>query len=623
MNLKKKIILLLFVVFAAKIMMAGAPPAETASKPFHGSTCRTDFGSYAVSDGSSPEVVSDFITRHIPNLQGKQASLQLVFSNTSPGGYHYTFCQVYNGIPVFGSEVMVNVSRKNQVYSIFDDSYDMSKWKVNLTNFDHQNVAAYQSYLKQYFAGDISQISKTVIAYDESTSTPEFCQLVNLRDQAGHQREVLMARDRIIYEHDACMYHAPPPPVDSLVTGMVFRPDPLTTAHTVYYGPFLGVDSMFQNFNDADTPALNLQRVQESFYATYDNGVFSLSNQYVQLVQLNSDPTPPVTSTTPTFNYTRSQNGFLDVMVYYHLNVMRSYIHGLGFNAGDNLVMPDSHALTIDNDYFNPPNNIFYGTGNVPDCQDADVIIHEYTHFLSWNSNHSNGTGASSQRNSVDEGSADYNGTSYSASIDTFGWYKMFTWDGHNQYWPGRSVNDPTVYPAVPTAPGLNNVYKYSVIWSSALMQIWWDIGRGPADSLFFQMLYGLGGNITLPDAAQQYILADSLLFNGQYHCTIVSAFRDHGLASDPACGVYPLAVAEIVSRNEFVKFTAYPDGFKAVAAEPNTPLNIDLYDIAGRHLASYVNTDTEIKPELPDGIYIVNVSSAGAHQAFKWALVK
>jgi len=420
------------------------------------------------------------------------------------------------------------------------------------------------------------------------------------------------------------MYRAAPPaPSDSLVTGMVFVPDPLTHAHVSYYGPYLGVDSLFQNFNDADTPALNAQRVQRSFHATYDSGVFYLRNQYVQLVQLGVDASAPVTSTTPSFDYTRSQNGFLDVMVYYHLNTMRDYVHSLGFNAADTLIMPDPHAFTQDDDFFAQPDNIYYGTGGVPDCQDADVIVHEYTHFLSWNANHSNNSGASAERQSIDEGSADYNGTSYSCSIDTFHWYNMFTWDGHNEYWPGRYVKDPTVYPAIPTAAGLNGIYKYSVIWSSALMEIYFDIGKGPADSLFFETLYGLGSNITLRDAAQQYIKADSNLYNGRYHCTIVQDFYNHGLAWDSACGIWPLGVVETVTTSELIVFTAYPDGFKAVSTQSADPVSITLYDITGQRIATYANVSSEIRPSLPDGIYIVDVSSGGVHEAFKWAKVK
>jgi hypothetical protein len=310
-------------------------------------------------------------------------------------------------------------------------------------------------------------------------------------------------------------------------------------------------------------------------------------------------------------------------MVFYHLNTIRSYVHSLGFNAADMLIMPDSHAFTQDNDYFSSPDNIYYGTGGVPDCQDADVIVHEYTHFISWNANHSNGIGASSERNSVDEGSADYDAASYSASIDTFKWNWVFNWDGHNEFWPGRVVDDYTVYPIQPTVSGAMGIYKYAQTWSSALMEIWWDIGKGPADSLFFQTLYGLGGNITLPDAAQQYIKADSLLFNGQYHCRIVHDFHDHGLASDTACGLFPLGITAVAGQPGLINFTAYPDGFKALAVQSDMPVSIDLYDITGQRLATYNNVNTEIKPSLPDGIYIVNVTAGGIHQAYKWALVK
>lgn len=622
--MKRTLIPLITFLLSTVLAYAGGKVLAGEKVDFKSTTCRSDFGSYGVSDGSSAEAIKDFVQKRISNLGIKQASIQLTFSNHSPGGYHYTFCQTYMGIPVFSSDIVINVSRKNQVYSIFDDSYDMSGWKVDMTGFDYRHVPAYQSYLRQYFGDDVSAIAKQMIAYDQKANTPELCYLVNLKDKRGHQRDILMARDRILYEHDACMYRAAPLPTqDSLVTGMVFRPDPLTSAHVLYYAPYQGHDSAYQNFNDSDTYQLNVQREQKSFYASYDTGVFSLSNQYIQLQTLGSDIIAPVTSTTPSFNYTRSEDGFLDVQVFYHLNVIRSYVHSLGFAIADTLLIPDPHAFGQDNDYFSPPNNIYYGTGGVPDCQDADVIVHEYTHFLSWNANQSNGGSASTERNGVDEGSADYDATSYSASIDTFHWYWVFNWDGHNEYWPGRVVNDETVYPNTPTSPGLSTIYKYGEIWSSSLMQIYWDIGKGPADSLFFQTLYGLASNITLLDAAEQYIKADSLLFDGRYHCTIIRDFNQHGLATDRVCGTFPLSVENLANQLPF-SFTAYPDGFLIAVSTPGTPVDVTLYDIAGQRLATYHNVTTEIKPDyLPAGIYVIDVSAAGQHQGYKWAPVK
>ena len=620
---KQSFSFLIFIIIAKLAIGIGQSVGASDNAPFKSKTCRTDFGSYPITDAGSAQVVTDFARAHISNLQNKQTAIQLTFSQISPGGYHYTFCQTYAGIPVFASNVTVNVSRKNMVYSIFDDSYDISGWNVNTTDFNYQDVGAYQAYLKQYFATGATATAKQVIAFDTTQNAPILCYEVTLRGAMGHERDVLVAPGMILYEHDICMHRsAPAIQTDSLVTGMVFNPYPLTTAHVFYYAPYMGHDSAYQNYNDSDTYQLNVQREQKSFYADYNAGVFSLQNQYVQLVQLGGGPAP-VTSTTPTFNFTRSQTGFLDVMVFYHLNVIRDYVHSLGFNAADTLIMPDSHALAADEDYFAEPNHIYYGTGGVPDCQDADVIVHEYTHFLSWNSNHSNGPGSSLQRNSIDEGSADYDASSYSASIDTFAWYNMFTWDGHNEYWPGRLVNDPTVYPNLPNAPGLQGIYKYSVIWSSSLMQIWFAIGRGPADSLFFQTLYGLGGNITLPDAAQQYIKADSLLFNGKYHCTITDIFNQHGLAYDSTCsGEYPLGTADISPSQNYIRLLTYPDGFKAVTPS-SVPADIALYDISGRQLASYQNVTTEIKPDLPAGVYIVRVSAQGYQLGFKWVNLK
>lgn len=598
-------------------VQAGQPP-QSQIRDFKSTTSRSDFGRYQL-ERNDAAAVSAFLISKLDNLRSKNAGILLKYAKNSPGGSHYTFTQTYQGLPVFSSDIMVNVDRSGSIYSLFDDSYDVAAWMPDMTDFSYESVTAFQAYLTTYDMKDAAITAQKMLAYDESSSSPLLCYQLELR-QRGRLRYVLVSRDRIIYERDGAMYKPAAAP-DSLVTGMVFRPDPLTTAHTVYYGPYMGHDSAYQNYNDADTPQLNLQRVAVPFIANYQAGTFYLQNKYVQLQALSS-PVAPVTSVTPAFNYTRSQNGFLDVMVYYHINAIRQHIHDLGFDMGDTLVTPDAHAFAADNSYFVQPQNIYYGTGGVPDAQDADVVVHEYTHFLSWNANQSN-TG-SSQRGSIDEGLADYNATSYSSSIDTFGWYRMFSWDGHNEYWNGRWVNDPTVYPAVPSAAGLNGIYKYSVIWSSALMQLFFDLGRGTTDSLVYETMYGLAANITLPDAAHQLIMADSALYGGQYHCIIVRDMRDHGLASDSTyCGIYPAGIRGIQQEEPFW-FTGYPDRFRIEAAQRGADIIATLYDIAGQRIATYTHVTGDIRPEgLPDGIYVVAVAAGGQARAYKWPLVR
>lgn len=622
---KRTLSLIIFLFLYAMVVQAASQSPGPGPLPFKNNTCHTDFSSYPIGDSSSAEVVAEFLRTHLPNLVNKQSPIQLTFSQTSPGGYHYTFEQTYAGIPVFASEVMVNVSRKNIVYSIFDDSYDISGWSVNTTDFAYQDVSAYQAYLKQYFPAGAMAAARQVVAFDAAQNAPILCYEVTLRDK-GHLRYALVSRDRLVYERDGAMYHhhAAAMPPDSTVTGMVNNPDPLTTAGVVYFSPYMGQANAYQNFAstggilDSCTVQLDTQRVRRTFTADFVNDTFYLNSHYVTLANPENLGFTPATSITPSFDFYRCEPGFTDVMVYYHLNTIRSYVHDMGFNAADTPITADPHFYTADESFFLVPNTVDYGTGGVPDAEDADVVIHEYTHFLSWNANHSNGNGSSLQRNGIDEGSGDYDAGSYSASIDTSHWYWVFNWDGHNDYWPGRWLNETAVYPNLPT--DVSGIWQYGSIWSSSLMQIWWAIGRGSADSLFFQTLYGLGKNITLLDAAKQYIKSDSLLFDGKYHCIITNIFNQHGLAFDSTCaGEYPLGVANVSSSPQLVNMLIYPDGFKAVPIAPGMPIAIDLYDMSGRLLASYQNVTMEIKPDLPGGVYIVSVSTQGYQQGYKW----
>ena len=621
-------LLITIILLSTGFVMAGAKSPSTEPIPFKSKPSHTDFRSYPVSDGSRTEVMADFVHTHLPNLQNKQTAIQLAFTQTSPGGYHYTFCQTYDGIPIFASEVMVNVSRKNIVYSIFDDSYDISGWTVNTTDFNYQDVSVYQTYLNQYFPKGATVTAKQVVAFDSAHNAPLLCYQVTLRDK-GHLRYALVSRDGIVYESDGAMYHhrAAPMLSDSTVTGMVNNPDPLTTAGVVYFAPYMGHDSAYQNYISADgildscTIQLDTQRVRKTFIADFVNDTFYLRSHYINLADPENLGFTPATSVTPSFDFTRCESGFGDVEVFYHLNTIRSYVHDMGFNAADTPITADPHFYTADESFFLEPDAVNYGTGGVPDAEDADVVVHEYTHFLSWNANHSNGFGASLQRNGIDEGSGDYDAGSYSASIDTSHWYWVFNWDGHNEYWPGRWLNETAVYPNLPT--DVSGIWQYGSIWSSSLMQIWWAVGRGPADSMFFQALYGLGSGITLLDAAQQYIKADSILFDGRYHCIITNIFNQHGLAYDSSCtGEYPLGITDINQPQQLVNMLIYSDGFRVVPIQPGIPIDINLYDMSGRLLAYYRNVTTEIKPDLPGGVYIIAVSSQGYQRGYKWVKI-
>ncbi|MDA9564248.1 hypothetical protein N9R81_06215 [Flavobacteriales bacterium] len=140
----------------------------------------------------------------------------------------------------------------------------------------------------------------------------------------------------IIYTRDLSLYF------DSIVSGTIFLPDPLSTAGVSYGSPY--VDN-----NDNDVSFLNDERDTVSFTADYDNGVFNLESSSVKITDHSTPNILPVTPSINTFYYTRSEDGFEDVNAYYHINQMQQHIQNLGFT---NIVNYPIHVDTLGRDRF-------------------------------------------------------------------------------------------------------------------------------------------------------------------------------------------------------------------------------------------------------------------------------
>src|SRR5690606_15394799 len=114
--------------------------------------------------------------------------------------YHYSFTQLYSGVPVYQSEIKVNTDKRNTIVSLFDNSYPVENWQIKTETADEQSV----------------------IALHPMTGEAVLAQL-NLDNP---NLEALVVDGEVIYVHDRRVYAAG---VDSVVTGMIFNPDPLTT----------------------------------------------------------------------------------------------------------------------------------------------------------------------------------------------------------------------------------------------------------------------------------------------------------------------------------------------------------------------------------------------------------
>lgn len=542
--------------------------------------CAATFPKTALSGAVNETTVAAFLKSYLPNLQADRVAVQFKGATESPGGYHYSFVQLFNGVEVYQSEIKVNVNRAGVVTSVLDNSFATNGWQLNVSSAGEGAVIAVDRESREAFIA-----SRTI----------------------EEHFEVIRRSGKEFYRRDVCSYANQ----DSVVTGNVFNPDPLTTAHQVYTGTDL-------DQGDANTAFLNGELKPVSFTATFTGSQFQLWNQYITLKDIDSPQVPVAISLDGTFNFNRSQTGFEDVNAFYHLNRVRDHVHALGFDLADQLIWVDTHSGTADQSYFSPlglPGSLNYGTGGVDDAEDADVLTHEYGHFVSYNA--SPGSNVGSERNSMDEGFGDYMAASYSKALDAYKSEWVFNWDGHNNYWNGRVVNSSKVYP---TNLISGSVYKNAEIWSALLMNIHDDIGRAATDSIVFESLYGFNGNMSMTDGGYLMLQADSDLTNGHYQCRLLQHLYDRGILTyDPgnACGI--LGLHEQVLQG--VTFINSPDYF-GIRNEGQQPLAVTVYDVTGNSLSAVEQNQsfyTYTNAYLPAGVYLVYVKGTTGSKTFKW----
>ena len=290
------------------------------------------------------------------------------------------------------------------------------------------------------------------------------------------------------------------------VSAWVFNPDPLTTAHEVY-----GVTG-FVDGNDSDTDSLTAQR-REVFLdsVTVDGGMLTLSGPYVQIEAITGTAVPVTVQEGGSFDFTRSQSGFEDVMAYYHIDHYQRRLQALGFTDLQNgPIRVDPHASTEDNSFYYPTvNALFFGTGGIDDAEDADVLIHEYGHSLMYDAMFGVSSGNTPDTLGFDvrciaEGYCDYLAGSYSLTLDSFGSDRVYNWDGNNAeiLWFGRPLTTTEHYSDWGT--GEEFLYSNGTIWADALWQARQVLSADTADAVVLSSLYYLQGDMTATEVAQQ-----------------------------------------------------------------------------------------------------------------------
>lgn len=308
------------------------------------------------------------------------------------------------------------------------------------------------------------------------------------------------------------------------ITGNIFSPDPLSSSRSRYG------DSGFLDDEDKDSAELNDQLFEKSVDADYFRGRYYLSGTYAQLVDNSSPFKGNFDQASPIFSFSREKDGFEAFNTYYHITKMLEYlIEDLGITIKPSRyvgpVKFDPHGADgEDNSHYSlVEETVVFGEGGVDDAEDADVIVHELGHLIHhWITGH---PARLHTNQGLSEGFSDYLANSYSRPLgnwttDDEEYYWVFKWDGHNEFWEGRTTNYTGIYPM----DLVNQIHTDGQIWSTCNMKIWDAIGREKSDKAHILGLSAGSISSTQEDIANAVLTAAIDLGYSSSNITIMTS---------------------------------------------------------------------------------------------------
>lgn len=537
-------------------------------------------------NNAHPSSVTEMVKGRFVELQNPNTDIQLVFQKTSKIGTHYKFQQTYKGIPIHKATFNLSLNAEGKVLSSFNLLVSTAGWANK--PFDVNEELGKPIWI---VSGEEPIAAYKKVGEKEILITDAYGSLIATKAGA--------------YYHD-----------DTLVAGKVFLPDPLTSQGVIY-----GQNGTYQHFNDSDYALLNDQRKDVVFPATDSSGVFILENRYAKMRDLISPYIAPVNNTTPMFDYPRSQYGFKQTMVMYHIYTTQMYYQYLGFDELKNYqIKVDAQASTSDNSSFNFPtdSSLHFGTGGVPDGEDGDVPCHEYTHALSWFINPTENM--NSERRAIEEASCDVIAANLSKRYTSFNWRLMYNFDAPNPFtpgvttfWLGRNGNSTKTY-----ANYVGSPYTDAEIWLSTMLDIAVEIGNDTAAILLFSTIYSMPENCTMPQAAELYMQADSILMNKSFGWRIGPIFNARKL------GNFPTGISE---QARILKHLVIQNSAAFAQGEGNAILDIPfatdytITDIQGRTVQHKQSAGRiELNPaDFAPGMYIITLESESGQTSLKF----
>nr|WP_294774391.1 T9SS type A sorting domain-containing protein [uncultured Flavobacterium sp.] len=489
-------------------------------------------------------------------------NFSLRFVRKTQTGETLRFQQLKNGVPVFDSELVVHFSPYGEI-TCPASSYDATVADVNTTPAITKENAIAISNVALKITSDITFQESKLVVYNKLGATKlVYRVLTDSYDKVGSWETIVDAQTgAVLSTKDVACYYKnhkhnkkenksnPPVSMAPLAfvsgTGMVFNPDPLSQAGVTY------TTTGYADGNDAATTQLNNARVSVTLpEIDLTAGTYKLKSTYAEIKELGAPNKGLFTQTSSAFNFTRLEDGFEAVTAFYHLDKSLRYINQtLGIacvpyqSANAGAVFFDPHGASSADNSFYSNGQLQFGEGGVDDAEDADVVLHELGHGLhDWITG-----GGLSQVNGLSEGCGDYWAVSYSRSLNQwtsgtpqYNW--VFSWDGHNPFWGGRTTD----YGASYNGGLVNQIHTDGQIWATALMKIWDGIGREKTDKAFLN-----GLDLTTSNTSQQgaAIAVRTAAITMNYPCADIAIITEKFLEAGYAMPTLALSMNPITNQ--------------------------------------------------------------------------
>ena len=506
-------------------------------------------------------------------------NLELVRVQESLLGTHYYFQQLLHGIEVEGAEIIVSIAKKDgRVYQVYNNTYPVERAPQRVAAALDTEAAFDVAWRRLRVSGELLAQPGARLVYTPEGKGFRLNYLVQL-DVAKPLGSWMQRVDAVSGE----IHSIEDTRIPRQKTGEVALPVEQRIA--AVEGPFWDRDQTFASFEQkqvileqklSDIPkangtaqvfdpdpqtTLNTESLTDTspasaFTAAYqtrslldiqfDGSVYRLNGPYVEIINWDPPATQPSTSASGNWTAVRGVNAFNDAMTYFHLDQNQRYIQSLGYTGATGIqegpIEADADGWNGgDNSSYTPSSNrLSFGHGCVDDNEDADVILHEYGHAITYSINPSWGGG---DMGAIGEGFGDYWAGSYSYSTPNgpvFHPEWMFSWDGHNECWGGRVMDafgaqyvDTIFYGAHQFITG---GYQSDELWSTPCFQslvtlVGMGETRESVDQIMLEGQFGLGSNVKMREMATSIVAAASALQPAGPHAGVIAQkFQVHNI---------------------------------------------------------------------------------------------